>query len=55
MGHATSRHGEFAEVVANHLWFDVDLNKVLTVVDGNSTPNKLWDCLLYTSDAADES
>ena len=41
MGHASSSHCEFTEVVANHLWFDVNLNEMLTVVNSDAASDEL--------------
>ena len=35
--------GELAKVVADHLRLDFNINEVLSVVDGNVPPNKLWE------------
>jgi len=37
------RDGEFSEVVANHLWLDLDLVELLSGVDTNDGTDHLWD------------
>ena len=43
MGHASSRDGEFAEIMTNHFGLNVDFNEMLPVVYGDSSANKLWE------------
>jgi hypothetical protein len=37
------RDGEFSEVVANHLWLDLDLVELLSGVDTDDGTDHLWD------------
>ena len=38
---ASAGNCEFTEVVSDHLWFDVDLNEMLTVVNSDAAPDEL--------------